>query len=350
MSRYSRPGPAPSTNPFGQAAPPYQAGPPPFQPSVQQPTRPASGFGFVPNANATPPPSAPGYATGATQPAATGYPPPPAWDGYQQPKPWETAVQPPPQANPWEGQHQHRQSWDGQHQPPPTSQWDASNQQKQQQPQDNLPGQWDNQYQPWDQTSVTYPPPATQVQSHHYGGGLDELASPINPPKDNSQQQPWYDNQPVTSPLPTTNTGTGGFTAQTSAAQPPNHTYFSSPPPTQTTPSKPQDPQQQYPYPPQYSQQQQQQQQQPPPPPSQAPPAIPFDHKPPYPVGKGQPFYSQPRPPATYNPQQGQGDKYSSLRSLSAASNHEGSSTGWAREEEGKADGSGDGGYYGVPT
>jgi hypothetical protein len=348
VSRYSRPAPAPSTNPFGQA-PPYQAGPPPFQPSIQQPNRPVSNFGAT---SASPPPSAHGYGTGATQPAATGYPPAPAWEGYQQPKPWDTAAPPPPQANTWETQHPHRRSWDGQQQPPSTSQWETPNQQPQQ---DNLAGQWDDQYQPWDQdrpgnapVATSYPPPPTQTtQVHHYGGGLDELVSPINAPTDRPSN-PWYDNQPnptTTAPLPTTNTSTGGFTTQTSP--PPNHPYFS--PPPQATSSKPQDAQE-YPYG-QYSQPSQP----PPPPPSQAPPTIPFEQKPPYPVGRGRPppppFYSQPKPPATYNPQQqGQGDRYAGLRSLSAGSNHNVSTPGaWPKEENGKADGSG-GGYYDVST
>ena len=326
MSRYSRPAPNPSTNPFGQT-PQYQPGPPPFQQN-----RPLSDFGLITNANTSPPPSAHGYPTAGTP--STAYPPaPPNWEGYQQPKPWEA---PAPQQNPWETQHP-------QQQPGQPSQWEG-----QPQPHDNLPGQWDNQYQPWDQdrlgapganySAPTQPPPA-----HHYGGGLDELAGPVTALAD-KPQQPWYDGPPgpplggpsgPNASFPTTNTGTGGFTTQTSSSQ--SHPYFSSAP-QQTKPDARQEPAQQLPYPDQPASY-------PPPPPTQAPPAIPFDQKPqtPYPVGKGQQFYSTPKPPATYNPQ-GPGDRYSSLRSLSAGSNHEGSARMvWflaagkgAKEEEGK--------------
>jgi hypothetical protein len=339
MSRYARPAPNPSTNPFGQA-PPYQSGLPPFQPN-----RPLSGFGATANANASPPPSAHGYPTASTP--STSYPPaPPNWEGYQQPKPWEPPIQPPPpQQNPWETQHPQQAGL--------PSHWEG-----QSQPHDNLPGQWDNQYQQWDQDrpgapSTNYSAPTQPPPSHRYGGGLDELASPVTVGAD-KLQQPWYDGPPGPPPgasgpntsFPTTNTGPGGFVTQTSS-QP--HSYFS--PPQQTKPDTRQDPAQQLPYP-------EQPVSYPPPPPTQAPPAIPFDQKPqtPYPVGKGQKFYPPPKPPATYNPQ-GSGDRYSSLRSLSAASDHEGSgewygssSAGKATKDEGKTGNEGNGGYYGVST
>src|SRR5271170_2505774 len=328
MSRYARPAPAPSTNPFG-AAPP---GVGPYQQPVQ---RPGSGYGINPPAKSqSPPPSAHGYPNSGS--ISTTYPPPPQWDGYQQAKPWETPVQPPPQqqGNPWDTQQPHRQSlsWDGQ-QPP-------------QQPQENLPTQWDNQYQQWDQDRPGAPAsyaPLAQSQAHHYGGGLDELASPGPSAEKPQPQQPWlYDSQtslpgpnsqyPPQPPLSTTNTGPGGFQLGQNAPpqQPP---YFS--PPAQPPPSTSQAPPQ-YQYPPTsetstYAS---------PPPPSQAPPAIPFEQKPPYPVGRGQqPFYSSPKPPATYT-SPAQGDRYGALRSLSAGSNHDGSAP-WhsgppGKEEEGR--------------
>ena len=342
MSRYSRPAPNPSTNPFGQT-PQYQSGPPPFQPN-----RPSSGVGFIATANASPPPSAHGYPTAGTP--STAYPPaPPNWEGYQQRKPWEAPGQPPPQQNPWETQHPQ--------QPGQPSQWEG-----QPPPHDNLPGQWDNQYQQWDQDrpgapATSYPPPTQHPPAHHYGGGLDELVSPVTGAADKPQQG-WYDAPSgpppggpsgPNAPFPTTNVGTGGFITQTSSSQP--HSYFS-PAPQQTKPDPRQDPTQQLSYPEQPASY-------PPPPPTQAPPAIPFDQKPqtPYPVGKGRQFYAPPKPPATYN-QQGPGDKYSSLRSLSAASDHEESGDWYgsspagkgAKEEDVKSGNGGNSGYYGVST
>jgi hypothetical protein len=375
MSRYAKPAPAPSTNPFGQPAP--------YQSPYPQPThRPTSGFGIPPNQTGSPPPSGHGYPPANP---ATAYPPTQNdWDPYE-PKPWEAAAtpaqgqQPPQPANPWETQQPtNRHSWDGQQQqgaPPP--QWEGQQQgnpapqwegQQQQRPA-NIPAQWDNHYQtPWEQERPAAPstyqgPPQTQA-AHHYGGGLDELAAPVGaPPTDKPQQQEhWYNplasapggNLPYknTSPLPTTNTGAGGFTTQTA---PPSHPYFS---PQQTPAVKPETrpgTQQQYPY------------SQPsesayiPPPPTQAPPAIPLDQKPqttPYPVGKGQqPYYSgAPKPPATYMPQGpgGPGDRYASLRSLSPQNSGDG--TAWYPPQERKEDevkpaengAPAGGGYYGV--
>src|SRR5579859_3264050 len=98
MSRYSRPAPAPSTNPFGQGQP-YAA-------SFQQPTqRPLSGTGYPPNPIASPPPPGPGYPQGS--PISSFPPTANNWETYPQAKPWENA-QPPtqvqapqPQSNPW---------------------------------------------------------------------------------------------------------------------------------------------------------------------------------------------------------------------------------------------------------
>jgi signal transducing adaptor molecule len=348
MSRYSRPAPAPSTNPFGQGQP-YAA-------SFQQPTqRPLSGTGYPPNPIASPPPPGPGYPQGS--PISSFPPTANNWETYPQAKPWENA-QPPtqvqapqPQSNPWETQ---------------------------QQPTTNTSVQWDSQFQPqWDQERPappsTYQGPAPNQPPQHYGGGLDELTG--QPPDQQQQYQHWYEppsnpppgNNPAlstSSPIPPANTGTAAFPPQSTTTAAPPHPYFSAPP--SLNPSNPElnpESRHQHTYsqssdPSSYAL----------PPPSQAPPAIPFEQKPqsnpPYPTGKGsQPFYSTaPKPPATYTPQ-GQGDKYASLRSLSPANQESSGPGGWysssgsqEQKEAGKppADAvhnSGGGpGYYGVGT
>lgn len=340
MSRYSKPAPAPSTNPFGQA--------PPFPPPVN---RPQSGLGSG-NAKASPPPTAHGYSSGTPSSA---HPPAANWDSYQQAKPWEAPAPPPVQSNPWETKPpQRQQSWDAQQQ----AQWEGQNPA----PQDNISTHWEGSYQPWDHerpgapstfsSGPTQPPPA-----YHYGGGLDELASPIDRPpqqQQQPQQQPWYDPQSGNAPqynppapVHTTNVGQSGVTS-------PPQNYFSPPPPQ--GPSKADTrPDQSY----SYSQPPEQPSYAPPPPPTQPPPSVPFEQKPqglPYPVGKGKsPFYASPKPPATYNPQ-AQGDRYAGLRSLTPTSNQEGAG-GWysssptqeRREDDTKGGtDSSNGGYYGV--
>lgn len=289
MSRYSRPAPAPSTNPFGPPQP-YQPPGSSYQPP-QGANRPQSGFGYGPN-KATPPSTSQAFAPSGAPSSPYAAPPQQAWDGYQPPpqsKPWEPPVQPPPQQNPWENQ--------------PSQPWEP------QPPQDHRPSeQWDNQYQ-----APSHPPPPI------YGGGLDELASPTST-SDKPQQQ-WYE----------------------PPAGPPSQPYMPLSKP-ETKPSYPYSPsEQQSSYAPSP-----QPQAGPPPQPAQAPPAIPFEQKPqlPYPTGKGkQPYFAQqqPKPPATYDP-------YASLRSLGSSSNVEATTRGSETQAKGEEGKPADGGYYGVST
>lgn len=314
MSRYHRPAPAPSTNPFGQAAP-YQS---PLQTGPQQ-----QQLGYIPPATSSPPPTNK-YAGGGSPVAS--YPPAQKWDAYQpQAKPWENATQayqpPQTQVNPWEAEPS-QQAWG-------------------QQPASHPVGAWDPQYQPPNDAPPSTHGPATysalppqQQLPQHYGGGLDELA---NSPLDQSQEA-WYD-----ASRPSEQAPPGPPPQQANAYHPPPAQATKPPYPSRQSSHPPIQPDQQA-YPPYGS----------PPPPSQAPPAIPFDQKPtPYPTGQGKAYSKQ---PATY--EQPNRDPYASLRELSPdpAAGTQGT---WysapqqgAQEEQNKGgeNGSAGGGYYGVPT
>jgi hypothetical protein len=344
MSRYSRPAPGPSTNPFQ---------PQPFAaPYVAPVGRPQSVLG-PPNPSTSPAPPQP--QAHYTNPVSTYLPPQPNWDSYPaaESKPWQSSsagqvnpVQAPPTQNPWnpadpangvslaayEGEAKiltAEASKDSQYHP-----YEHVQPQQQQGKEQYGHPPWEgiqeevpdeSPYQIWVPERPAVPtatsygnPPATQGQQQQqqqqpprpYGRGDDVTGAPDPQSASRPQWKTGFAPHQIGNPV------TGGYTSSMKTDPPPvvpqqqQHQYYSPPPGDPVGYVVPQQP-------------------------SQAPLPVPQEQKLPslpYPFRNSQPQYygTAAQPPATYAEQKpAPSDRYASLRELNVGENG-----GWYTQEQ----------------